>query len=106
MNLADLLLLPLYLLALLVPVVGIVLTQGAVQQPRISFLTFTAGFVDTIGAVILTYLFAIINKTLNYPLPLETAQVIFRGVLVALGLLCVYFWRLYRSGRFGDGGIE
>jgi hypothetical protein len=103
MTLPDLLLLPLYLLALLVPIVGVILTRAAVQQPRINFLTFTAGFVDTIAAVIVTYLFAVIDKALNYPLPLESAQIVFRVVLIALGLSCVWFFWLYRTGRFADG---
>ena len=103
MTLADVFLLPLYLLALLVPIMGWTLTRAALLQPRINFLTFTAGFVDVVGVLILTYLLAVANKALNFPLPVETAQVIFRGVLIALGLSCVWFFRLYRTGRFADG---
>lgn len=104
MTLPDLMLLPLYLLALLVPIVGWVLTGAARKQPRISFLTFTAGFVDVVGVLILTYLFAVFNKALGSPLPPETAQVALRGVLIGLGLSCVWFFWLYRTGRFRDGG--
>lgn len=103
MTLPDLLLLPLYLLALLVPIVGAILTRAALRKPRINFLTFAAVFVDVVGVLILTYLIAVGNAALAYPLPREFGQIVFRGVLIALGLACVYFFRLYRSGRFADG---
>ena len=103
MTFADVLLLPLYLLALLVPVVGFILTRAAWLQPRINALTWAALFVDVVGVLILVYLIAVVNASLGFPLPKEIGQVVLRGVLIALGLLCVYFFVLYRTGRFRDG---
>jgi hypothetical protein len=103
MSLADVLLLPLYLLALLVPAVGFVLSRAALQPPRINALTFTAGFVDAVGILIVAYVLAVGNATLAYPVPREAAQIVLRGVILTLGLLSVYFFRLYRTGRFRDG---
>lgn len=102
MTLPDVLLLPLYLLALLVPVVGFILSRAALQPPRIRALTFMALFVDAIGILIVTYLFAVANAAAAFPLPREIGQVVIRAVLIALGLLSVYFLRLYRTGRFRD----
>lgn len=103
MNLADVLLLPLYALAFLVPAVGFVLTRAAFQSPRINALTFMAAFVDAVGVLIPTYLIAVLNATLGYPLPRDIGQLVFRVVIISLGLICVYFLRLYRAGRFRDG---
>lgn len=103
MTLPDVLLLPLYLLALLVPAVGVVLTRAALRSPRISALTFMAGFVDAVGVLIITYLLAVANSALEYPLPREVGQVVLRGVIIALGILSVYFFWLYKTGRFRDG---
>lgn len=102
MTLPDVLLLPLYLLALLVPAVGVVLTVNAVRRPRINALTFAAIFVDAVGVLILTYLFAVANAAAEFPFPREIGQIVFRGVLIVLGLVCVWFFRLYRSGGFRD----
>ena len=62
-----------------------------------------AAFVDVVGAMIVIYVGAVANSALEYPVPRETAQVALRGVIIGLGLVCVYFFRLYRSGRFRDG---
>lgn len=98
----DVLLLPLYALAFLVPAVGVVLTRAAYQSPRINALTFMAAFVDAVAVLIPTYLIAVLNAALGYPLPREFGQLVFRAVIIALGLICVYFLRLYQSGRFRD----
>lgn len=104
MSVPDLLLLPLYLLALLVPVVGVVLTRAALRTPRIGALTFAALFVDAVGVLIITYLLAVANSAAGFIFPREIGQVVLRAVIIALGLISVYFLKLYRGGGFRDGG--
>ena len=103
MSLPDVLLLPLYALALLVPAVGVVLTRAAWQRPRIAALTFMAAFVDSVGVLIVTYLVAVANSAAGFVFPREVGQVVLRLVIISLGLVSVWFFHLYRNGRFQDG---
>lgn len=101
MTLADFLLLPLYLLVFLVPVAGWVLTKNALRHPRIDALTFAAAFVDAVAVLIVTYLLAVINNFAGSPIPPDFGRIILRLVIVALGLISLFFLQMYRSGRFG-----
>lgn len=103
MTLPDALLLPLYLLAFLIPGVGWILTRAALHSPRINALTFMAAFVDAVAVLIPTYLLAVANSAFGYPFPREFGQIVLRAVIIALGLICLYFLRLYWTGRFRDG---
>lgn len=106
MTLPDLLLMPLYLLAFLVPGVWLVMWRAARRKPRINALTWTARFVGVVALVIVSYVLAVGNAFLSYLVPREIAQIEFRGVIVALGLLALHFFRLYRSGRFADDFVD
>lgn len=98
----DVLLTPLYLLMFLVPVVGVILTRAAVRKPLIPALSFMAAFVDAVAVLIPTYLFAVANAALGYVLPREIGQWVLRLVIIALGLISLYFLYIYRTGRFRD----
>lgn len=102
-HVADLLLVPLYLLAFLVPGVWFLLWRAGRGKPRINALSWTTRFVGVVSFVIVIYVLAVGNAGAGYPVAREWAQIALRGVVLALGFLAVWFAWLYRTGRFNDG---
>jgi hypothetical protein len=83
--------------------ISYLLVREALQGPRITALTVMAVLVPLITIGLTDYVISVINAAWGYPIPKETAQVVFRLVLLGIGLWAVWFWFLYRTDRFRDG---
>jgi hypothetical protein len=86
--------------------VAFVLTRAAMQKPYIGALWVMAVASTLIAVGISAYVFAVVNAEGGYIIPREVAQAIFRFVLLGLALFPLWFFWLYKTGRFGDGHVH
>lgn len=82
--------------------VAVILAAAAYHRPRIMALTVMAVSATLIASGLSAYVLAVVNAEAGFPIPRETAQVVLRGVLLALALFPLWFLWLYRTGRFRD----
>lgn len=79
-----------------------ILVAAAIEKPRIRFLSFVSGFTLVIAIVLTTYVAAILNAAVGYPVPRELAVFLLRMIVFALALIPLWFLFLYVTGRFRD----
>ena len=84
--------------------VALFLTYQAYRKPRVMALVVMAVATWLIALGLTAYVLAVVNaQLLDYAIPRETAQVLFRAVLLGLALFPLWFLWLYATRRFRDG---
>jgi len=83
--------------------ISYVLIRATLMGPRITALTVMAVLVPLITIGLSAFMLSVFNASAGFPIPKEAAQVVFRLILLGIGLWAIWFWFLYRTDRFKDG---
>ena len=86
--------------------VAYILSRAAIKKPYIKALWVMAVASILIAIGLTAYVLAVVNAELSYVVHQEVARVIFRLVLLGLAIFPLWFFWLYRTGRFNDGYFE
>ena len=90
---------------LLVPLypMAVILVIAALRRPHIWALTIMALATTAIALGISAYQFAVANAAAGYPVPQDISRTILRLAFIAIEILPLLFFWVYRTGRFRDG---
>ena len=80
--------------------ISFVLIREARQKPSIPALNVMAVIIPLITIVLTDSIASVVNASLGFPVPKEVARFVFLIVLLGIGGWAVWFYWLYRTGRF------
>lgn len=103
MSLDTLLFLVLQLAVIGNGVVSLILIRAAWKRPHIWALTVMAISSTLVTLGLATYVWAVANAAVGFPVSQEATRVILRTVLIGLSLFPYLFLWVYITGRFTDG---